>query len=363
MAEDCDSLEASLLAALEHQEAQEAGAASSAAHYSQEDGASSKRRRTTELEPRAEWRAHAGAGGREGAAGPSGSGGDGDMGTLGALSDPLLLAVLLRLAPDDLMTLGRCSAALRRLTGEPLIWRRLFYFRQAAGAEAGAGDDADAAEAGAWQSAYIERDAAEGAEAVAKAPPGLAEIARQMAVAKRSESAPLCGADAAGGAWLRPPAAPAGGAAARARAEAAVAAAFRASHGLPEGGCAEHACAGGGTRCAWEQLGLDAFICRASGYLHHCGEACSERVLDAEASVLVCPISGRCFEARQLCGEEGDEGEEGGGDGGGPPRGGFGGGGDWNEDVGGMGGRLGRAFYAGYYSTSEDLLRQFGVRL
>lgn len=214
------------------------------------------------------------------------------MGMLSALTDPLLLAVLLRLPPDDLLSLGCCCAGLRHLAAESLLWRRLYVFRWPAGPA-----DADA-EVASWQQAYIDRDAAEGAEALAKAPLGLEGIVRQarvggrctrwhahapthlhqhnnpgavrtsaphlacrrplqMATAKRSESVPMR-ADDADAAWLRPP--PDSAPASARRAEAARAAAFRAQRGLPEpapGERMEHACTGG--QCAWVQLGAEAW--------------------------------------------------------------------------------------------------------
>lgn len=38
------------------------------------------------------------------------------------------------------------------------------------------------------------------------------------------------------------------------------------------------------------------FMCEKCGWAHLCGETCSERFFDAQGEVLVCPVSGRCFD-------------------------------------------------------------------
>lgn len=38
------------------------------------------------------------------------------------------------------------------------------------------------------------------------------------------------------------------------------------------------------------------FMCEHCGWAHLCGEACTERFLDSQAELLVCPVSGRCFD-------------------------------------------------------------------
>lgn len=73
------------------------------------------------------------------------------------------------------------------------------------------------------------------------------------------------------------------------------------------------------------------------------------------SSIPVRPLcSGRCFELRQMVGEEEEDEGDGGG---GRQDAGEGGWGDWD-----MSGRLGRAFAAGYYGDAT-LLRSLGIHL
>lgn len=118
---------------------------------------------------------------------------------------------------------------------------------------------------------------------------------------------------------------------------------------------AAHSCRGG---CVWHQLEDAAFICAASGYVHVCDSNCAFR--EPDHTGVVCPISGRCFatmlnEQEERAGEE----EQGQDPGGGHAEADE----DWGGDDG-ISGRLGRAFFAGYFAADEsDFYRRFGHRL
>lgn len=44
------------------------------------------------------------------------------------------------------------------------------------------------------------------------------------------------------------------------------------------------------------ELGKWVFVCEQCGWAHLCGDACTERVMDASSDFMpVCPISGRAF--------------------------------------------------------------------
>ena len=38
------------------------------------------------------------------------------------------------------------------------------------------------------------------------------------------------------------------------------------------------------------------FLCESCGWAHLCGEGCTERLIDEPSELLVCPVSGRCYE-------------------------------------------------------------------
>ncbi|KAL9665005.1 hypothetical protein QQ045_020414 [Rhodiola kirilowii] len=68
---------------------------------------------------------------------------------------------------------------------------------------------------------------------------------------------------------------------------------WKTSKGLPEMTVADHACSG--DNCTYFQIG-DAFICENSGQVHVCDDTCREVILDPSSELLVCTISGHCFD-------------------------------------------------------------------
>lgn len=101
--------------------------------------------------------------------------------------------------------------------------------------------------------------------------------------------------------------------------------------------------------CALIPLGRSLWACSRCGAAHLCDANCTLATDAGEGELPVCPISGRCLDL--MVGEEGGEGAPGGAD-------------DWNADeAAGGGGRLGRAFLAGYNANSREMFQQFGVSL
>lgn len=58
-----------------------------------------------------------------------------------------------------------------------------------------------------------------------------------------------------------------------------------------------HACSRtGGGAVEYVQLSQSTFVCGGCGWAHVCGQGCTERQIDSRSDLLVCPISGRCFD-------------------------------------------------------------------
>ena len=117
----------------------------------------------------------------------------------------------------------------------------------------------------------------------------------------------------------------------------------RAARGAPPvlepGGAAalHHASLCSGTLCEYDLLDVNTYVCRSTGCVHVCGDACMCRVEMPAGELPVCRISGRCFESLMHPTADGEGAEEG----------------DCGE-----GARLGAAFEQGYYAESEeDLIR------
>lgn len=68
---------------------------------------------------------------------------------------------------------------------------------------------------------------------------------------------------------------------------------WKSSRGLSDTVVNDHACSG--KTCSYYQIG-DVFICEKTGQVHVCDETCKEVVMDPEDELLVCTISGHCFD-------------------------------------------------------------------
>ncbi|KAL6556475.1 hypothetical protein OROGR_005763 [Orobanche gracilis] len=68
---------------------------------------------------------------------------------------------------------------------------------------------------------------------------------------------------------------------------------WKSTKGLADTVVANHACSG--RSCTYYQIG-DVFVCEKTGNVHVCDDACKEIVMDPSDELLVCTISGRCFD-------------------------------------------------------------------
>lgn len=272
-----------------------------------------------------------------------------------------------RLSPEDLCALAQTCRYFRFAASDPGIWRALYYARWPSGPT-----EADPLAEGrqylnGWKLMYLQRDGTEVAAEAGRAPTEEArEIFAQMAAARRSEPLSSTAASVLG---------PVLGTALAERV-----AAFRRERGIASSNASDLAsssaagtsaagarsspcnCPGG---CTFVELQQNFWICERGGHVHACGDACTEREVDKTGDMLVCSITGRCF-PRLMSEWEEAGGRGGGGDDDGARDGEDPGGGDWNaaEGTEGMGGRLGRAFFAGYHAADErEMLMRFGIRM
>ncbi|XP_027361553.1 F-box protein SKIP31 [Abrus precatorius] len=68
---------------------------------------------------------------------------------------------------------------------------------------------------------------------------------------------------------------------------------WKSSRGLSDTVVTDHACSG--DTCSYYQMG-DVFICEKTGQVHVCDDTCREVVMDPTNELLVCTISGHCFD-------------------------------------------------------------------
>ncbi|OIV92918.1 hypothetical protein TanjilG_20580 [Lupinus angustifolius] len=70
-------------------------------------------------------------------------------------------------------------------------------------------------------------------------------------------------------------------------------ASWKSSKGLSDTVVTDHACSG--ETCSYYQIG-DVFICEKTGQVHVCDDTCREVIMDPTNELLVCTISGHCFD-------------------------------------------------------------------
>ena len=254
---------------------------------------------------------------------------------LNSLSEPITLHILSLLSAEDLMSImGTCSH-FNSLGRNDLLWHHLYKTRWQGEPPIEIGNDAASGRTS-WLVTYKERDGLE-VQSISSVEQPLQVIYRQRAYAKRSEPPPACTMHSV---------------CSKNRTQVLVDS-FRRARGLTinsyanNTGCVD-------TMCTFSHVTTNVWMCEACGRVHVCEDVCAEGGVDPMSHVLICPISGRCFVDRLVSEFEedkaaADDGMTAAAE-------------DWNAEEG-MGGRLGRAFYAGYNADEGELLYKFGIRL
>lgn len=249
-----------------------------------------------------------------------------------------ILCVLKYLSAEDLLQLASSSRLLRDKATDDALWRRLYGLRWKALTR----EERSAMHSqGSWMKRYRARDASEARHAMEGASDAVRGYYVDMHVAKRSLAPSRAWDDVSELALVYPTL-------------AEVVDAYRKEKGLldVEGKHVHHVCSG--NTCTFHKVG-DAFVCEQTGRVHVCDETCRERIVDPTSELLVCSVSGRCFD-RWVSQEEEErmnhdrafryaEAEHG-------------------DEAGAITGRLGRAYQDGYgCDTEQELYLHCGVKL
>jgi len=253
------------------------------------------------------------------------------------LPHAVIFRVLCCLSADALGLVGTTSQTLRAFSMDNTLWRRLYLGRWS---------KPDAKQlhshrlrgARSWLGYYKDRDATEAREALQRIPAEMREVCHQMHVALRKTTLPLGACGGADDLVLAD------------ASEADKVVEWRRHNGKPDT-VAFHRCVSGGQPaqcCKYVRVG-EAMVCKSSGWAHFCDDTCSERIVTSSTGMMVCPISGRCFETLMTEAEEqamrGGCGEV------------------YDDDHYYEKGSLGRSFQAGYNCADEkDLERVCGVK-
>ncbi|KAL8499553.1 hypothetical protein ACS0TY_022485 [Phlomoides rotata] len=195
-----------------------------------------------------------------------------DTGIFCHIPPELLYHILKFLSSEDLVSCSLVCRFLNFAASDESLWRRLYCMRW------GLLPPKRPREC-AWKKLYIQRDVEDMAEFVRNCPSEFKEYYIQMQVAKRSQ-APNRSQVNDDCIILD-------------KTLADQVSMWKSSRGLAETGVLNHACSG--ENCAYYQIG-DVFVCEKTGNVHVCDDTCKEVIMDPTNELLVCTISGRCFD-------------------------------------------------------------------
>ncbi|CAN6200551.1 unnamed protein product [Urochloa humidicola] len=199
-----------------------------------------------------------------------------DTGMFSSIPPELFLQIFKFLSSEDLISCALVCRFMNAAASDETLWRRLYCMRW------GLASNAKFREC-AWKNLYIQRDREDMVDFVRDTPTEFREYYIQMQAAKRSQ-APLPSEVNDDKVILD-------------KTIADQVSTWKSRRGLTDESVKGHSCSG--NTCSYTQIG-DAYICEKTGRVHVCDEACREFVLDQRSGLLLCTISGHCFE-RWLC--------------------------------------------------------------
>ncbi|GKB47030.1 F-box protein SKIP31 [Tanacetum coccineum] len=196
-----------------------------------------------------------------------------DDGFLSKIPPELFPHILKFLSSEDLVSCSSVCRFLNFASSDESLWRRLYCMRW------GILPPTKKLRDHAWKKLYIQRDEEDMVEFVRNCPSEFKEYYIQMQVAKRSQ-APL--PSQLKDDWMILD-----------KSVADQVSTWKKSKGLADKVFTDHDCSG--ETCSYYQIG-DVFVCEISGYVHVCDDTCKEVVLDPDNELLVCRVSGHCFD-------------------------------------------------------------------
>lgn len=196
-----------------------------------------------------------------------------DTGILSKVPPELLRHILKFLSPEDLVACTMVCKFLNFAASDESLWRWLYRMRWGLLLPTRKPRDC------AWKKLYIQRDADDMMEFVRNTPMEFKEYYIQMQAAKRSQAPPPSEVNDD-----------------RIILDKTVAdqvSTWKKSKGLGDKVVIDHVCSG--ETCTYYQIG-DVYVCEKTGYVHVCDDTCREVVSDPINGLLVCTISGHCFD-------------------------------------------------------------------
>lgn len=214
-----------------------------------------------------------------------------ESGIFSKIPPELFPHILKFLSSEDLVSCSLVCRFLNYAASDESLWRRLYCMRW------GLLPLTNKLRESAWKKLYIQRDEEDMVELVRNCPAEFKEYYIQMQAAKRSQ-APLPSQVKDDRVILD-------------KTVLDQVSTWKKSRGLTDKVITGHACSG--ETCSYHQIG-DVFVCEETGHVHVCDENCREVLLDPNSEILVCTISGHCFDRLLLPADmEGDPEQQQGG--------------------------------------------------
>ncbi|KAK9667662.1 hypothetical protein RND81_13G003300 [Saponaria officinalis] len=210
-----------------------------------------------------------------------------DSGILSKIPPELFQHILKFLSSEDLISCSQVCKFLSYAASDESLWRRLYCLRWGLLPQTKMLRDC------AWKKLYIKRDEEDMVQSLTNCQPEFKEYYLQMYAAKRSQ-APLLSQVIDDQVTVD-------------KTLSDQVSLWKRSKGLGDKVVTGHTCSG--EVCTYFQIG-NVFICEKTGNVHVCDDTCKEVISDTANELLVCTISGRCFD-RLLspCETEGDADE------------------------------------------------------
>ncbi|KAL1834694.1 F-box protein SKIP31 [Daucus carota subsp. sativus] len=205
-----------------------------------------------------------------------------DTGSFSKVPPELFHHILKFLSSEDLVSCSMVCRFLSFVASDESLWRHLYCMRW--GLLRPKSNYRDCA----WKKLYIQRDEEDMVEFVRNCPSEFKEYYIQMQTAKRSQ-APIPSQDD------------------RMIVDKTVADqvyTWKSSKGLIGQVATDHACSG--KSCSYYQIG-DVFVCEKTGNIHVCDDNCKDASVDPANGLLVCTISGHCFDRLMSPSDEMDQ--------------------------------------------------------
>ncbi|XP_061341750.1 F-box protein SKIP31 isoform X2 [Gastrolobium bilobum] len=179
--------------------------------------------------------------------------------------------ILKFLSSEDLISCSSVCRFLNYAASDEALWRRLYCMRW------GLLPPTRKLRERPWKKLYIQRDGEDMVELVRNCQNEFKEYYIQMQAAKRSQTPHPSQDD-------------------RIILDKTLAdqvSSWKSSRGLTDTVVPDHACSG--ETCSYYEIG-DVFICEKTGQVHVCDDTCREVIMDPTNELLVCTISGHCFD-------------------------------------------------------------------